>query len=89
MQIQQIFPESPSSIWSPKELPLCPPMPLDTPWVKAMQQFFPNHNPDVLAQHAGHLLSNTMRMISSQIKRDTERARKAAERMKDAIYGRS
>ncbi len=90
MEIQQVQYDSPAntSLWAPGELPPCPPMPMDSPWVKGMQQFFPRENPEVLSKYAGHLLANMMRMLSNQINRDTKKAHERAQKMKDAILGR-
>ncbi len=76
------------SIWDMGELPPGPPMPMDSPWVKSMQRLYPLENPEVLSKHASDLLSNTMRMLSYQIKRDAQKAKETAQRMKDAILGR-
>ena len=71
-----------------KELPPGPPMPMDSPWVKSMQRFWPLENQKELSEHASNLLSNTMRMLSNQINRDTKKAKETAQRMRDAILGR-
>lgn len=91
MDIQPIVPRSqePTALWGQKELPLGPPMPVDSPWVKSLQQLFPRENPQLLCKHAAQLCSNMTRMISSQIARDVKKAREAAQKMKDAILGRN
>lgn len=91
MDIQPIVPrnQEPTVFWGQKELPLGPPMPLDSPWVKSLQQLFPRENSQLLCKHAAQLCSNMTRMISSQIARDVKKAREAAQKMKDAILGRN
>jgi hypothetical protein len=91
MNIQPVAPgtQEPAFLWGQKELPLGPPMPLDSPWVKSLQQLFPRENPQLLSKHAAQLLSNMTRMFSAQIARDVKKAREAAQKMKDAILGRN
>ena len=91
MDIQPVAPkiQEHTVLWGQKELPLGPPMPLDSPWVKSLQQLFPRENPELLSKHAAQLCSNMTRMLSSQIARDVKKAREAAQKMKDAILGRN
>jgi hypothetical protein len=85
LQAQQGTP----SIWDMKELPPGPPMPMDSPWVKSMQRFWPlEKNLEELCKGASNLLSNTMRMLSYQINRDAKMAKETAQRWRDAIHGR-
>ena len=71
--------------WGQVELPLGPPMSQDSPWVKSLVQMFPRENPDHLSKSAPQLLSNMMRMFSSQIARELKRARETARKMKEAL----
>lgn len=91
MNLQPVAPETqePTFLWGQKELPLGPPMPLDSPWVKSLQQLFPKENPELLSKYAAQLCSNMTRMISSQIARDEKKSRERAQKMKDAILGRN
>ena len=76
------------SLWGQGEMPLGPPMSLDSPWVKSLQLLFPRENIELLSKHAGQLQTNMTRMISSEIQRTLKKARATAQKMKDAIMGR-
>lgn len=76
------------TIFDQGELPPGPPMSKESCWVKSMQRFFPQENPDVLSKYASQLQSNMMRMLSNQINRDMKKAKETAQRMREAIQGR-
>ncbi len=81
-------PQGTPTIFDKGEMPPGPPMSLDSSWVKSMQRFFPQVNPEVLSKYASQLLSNMMRMLSNQINRDAKKAKETAQRMREAILGR-
>ena len=68
-------------------VPPGPPLPANSPWVKALAQLFPHVPVGELELYAAKFRDNMFSALNSQIQRDAKAAKRAARQFKESIRG--
>jgi hypothetical protein len=71
----------------PNMPPPGPPLPINDPWVVALQRLFPNVPVAELQLYASKFRDNMFQALNSQIQRDLKKARESARKFKESIEG--